>query len=343
MVGFELAALHGSNRNLIRLSLAIMTALLGLSLPAGAVSCTPQAEMAPPDRDAMLAAATPLAGAVASQHLDVLQASLLPAVIPDWDSIRAGAQAAAPTLKGGELRWRNVYLLTASDLKGPADTQFFCTTPDSSMTVTVNLRSLPPGQYGLVLGEYAGSPANAQIALILGLDGTWKLGGLYVREGAFSGHDGVWYWTQARQFAKTNQPWTAWYTYETARLLLLPVDFMSSPNLEKLNREQSQLKANPNETLPVTVAGATGDFAGKSWKVTAVRVDTTLHFPDLGLTYQTTSQGDPRAQRAEAVAVMSAFLKVHPELRGSFHGLWAYSETDGRQTYAIEQAMHDIP
>ena len=59
-----------------------------------------------------------------------------------------------------------------------------------------------------------------------------------MRPGALDGHDGLWWWTHARELAKDGQPqidsWPAWYSYETARRLLLPVDFLSSPNLEKL-------------------------------------------------------------------------------------------------------------
>lgn len=322
---------------------ALLFSALVSAAPAWAVSCTAQAEMPPADREALLAAASPLANAVATQNFDLLQSSLLPAVVADWDSIRAGAQASAPMLKGGQLHWRNAYFLVATDLKAPADTQFFCTTPDSSITVTINLRSLPPGQYALLLGDFPGSPQAAQIALILGFDSRWKLGGLFVREGDLSGHDGVWYWTQAREEAKASQPWAAWFAYDTARMLLVPVDFLSSPNLEKLNREQSQLKTNPIDSLPLTVPGTDSEGAAKKWKVTALRVDLTLHEADLGLSYEGTGQSDPRAQRAEAIAVMSGLLKLHPELRNSFHGLWAYSETSGKQTYAIEQAMHDIP
>ena len=337
-------AQHGRSSRPLRWFQALLL-LIGfvVAAPAGAVSCTPQAEMPAADRDALIAAASPLADAVAKQNLDLLQASLLPAVVADWDSIRAGAQASAPLLKGGQLHWRNAYFLVATDLKAPADTQFFCTTPDSSITVTINLRSLPPGQYALILGDFPGSPQAGQIALILGFDSKWKLGGLFVREGDLNGHDGVWYWAQAREQARNNQPWGAWFAYDTARMLLVPVDFLSSPNLEKLNREQSQLKANPIDSLPLNVPGTGTDAAGKKWKVTALRVDLTLHAADLGLSYEGTGQSDARAQRAEAIAVMSGFLKLHPELRESFHGLWAYSETGGKQTYAIEQAMHDIP
>ena len=321
------------------------------AIPAWGTTCTTQAEMQPQDRDALIAAATPLAQGIAAQNFDLLHAQLLPAVAGDWESIRSGAQAASSILKGGELHWRNAYLLDATDLKAPTDAQFFCTNAENSLTVTINLRSLPIGRYALMLGDFAGSPLAGQIALILGVDttsgGAWKLGGLFAREGAFDGHDGVWYWTQAREQATNNQSWSAWFSYDAARLLLLPVDFLSSPNLEKLVREQAHLKASPLDVLPLTVTapsqttGPTG--AGKSWRITAVRVDATLHTPDLGLTYEGTGLTEPQAARAEAVAVMSALLKLHPELRNSFHGLWAYAEKDGKQSYAIEQAMHDIP
>ena len=347
---------HSAGGNLPRHSqsvgqsaLLLAFALLGLlATPAWAVNCTSQGEMQPADRDALIAAGNPIAGAVAAQNFDLLQASLLSSITGDWDSIRGVAQGAAPVLKGGQLQWRNLYLLDASDLKGPADTQFFCTNADSSMTVTVDLHALPQGKYALLIGDYPGSPLAGQLALILAADsaagGKWKLGGLFVREGSLEGHDGVWYWTQARALGQKNADqkaagWSAWFSYDTARWLLLPVDFMSTPNLEKLNREQMQLKASPLDSLPITVSGD----GGKSWRVTALHLDTTLHTADLALTYEGTGLTEPAAARAEAILVMSALLKLHPELRESFHGLWAYAETDGKRSYAIELAMHDIP
>jgi hypothetical protein len=244
------------------------------------------------------------------------------------------------------LAWGDAYLLDATDLKAPADTQFFCTNADSAATITINLRNLPPGRYALLIGDYLGASLAGQLALIVGADagGKWKLGGLFAREGALEGHDGVWFWSRARQLAaKKAAPaissWSAWFSYDAARWLLLPVDFLSSPHLEKLNREQTQVGSNPADALPLTVTGS----AGKSWKITAVRLDTTLHTDDLGFAYESSGVSDPLAARAEAIAVMSAFLKQHGELRENFHGLWAYAEKDGKQSYAIEQAMSQIP
>ncbi len=336
----------------ISFALAILTALILAfnSTSAFAVSCTTQAQMLPADREALLAAANPLAAAIAAQNFDLLQASLLPAVVADWESLRGAAQNAAPLSKGGEFHLRNGYILDATDLQATADAQFFCTNADNSMTVTVNLRSLPPGRYAVLIGDFTGSPLAGQLALILGTDktptgSTWKLGGIFAREGILEGHDGVWYWSHARELAPkaagSTPGWSAWFTYDAARWLLLPVDFLSSPNLEKLNAEQMQLKSSPLDTLPITVVSPSDST--RTWRITALRFDATLHFADLALTYEGTGLTDPIAARAEAVSVMSGLLKLHPELRDSFHGLWAYAEKDGKRSYAIEQAMHDIP
>ena len=330
--------------------LLLLPALLILAVtPLRAVNCTTQASLQQADRDALLAAANPIANAIAEQEPAYLQANLLPSVSGDWESIRGVAQAAIPLFKGGRVYWGDGYLLDATDLKAPTDTEFFCTNTDSNVTMTITLRGLPAGRYALLIGDYEGAPLAGQVALILGVDTTngnkWKLGGLFVREGALEGHDGVWYWRHARELSKqktAGAEWSAWFSYDLARWLLLPVDFLSSPNLEKLNKEQSLLGPNPSESLPLTVTGAGAD-AGKSWRITALHIDTSLHGSDIGLEYEGTGITDPTPARAEAIAVMSALLKLHPELRENFHGLWAYAEKDGRRNYAIELAMHDIP
>ena len=329
----------------------VITLLALSSTPMRAISCTTQASLQPADREVLLAAGNAIATEVASQNFDQLQASLLPAEIGDWENIRGVAQSAAPVLKGGKVYWGDGYLLDASDLKGPADTEFFCTHADSAATITITLRSLPAGRYALLIGDFEGAPLAGQMALILGTDATaagkWKLGGLFVREGAFDGpggvHDGIWYWRHARELAGKKAVWSAWFSYDAARWLLTPVDFLSSPHLEKLNKEQSQLPANPVDSLPLTLTGDAGANAGKSWRITALHLDATLHTPDLGVVYESTGLTEPVAARAEAIAVMSALLKLHPELRDNFHGLWAYAEKDGKRSYAIELAMHDIP
>jgi hypothetical protein len=326
----------------------VLTALLALLvIPSEALNCTTQAALQPADREALLTSGTALAGAVAAQNFDLLQSSLLPAVTGDWEGIRAIAQGAKPVLQSGKLQWGAAYLLDATELKAPSDAQFFCANTDSQATITISLHSLPPGRYALMIGDFQGAPLAGQLALILGFDQNdkkWKLGGLFAREGALDGHDGVWYWTHARELAGKKAAWSAWFSYDAARWLLLPVDFLSSPHLEKLNREQLQTGSNPADSLPLTVTSpGVGENGSKTWKITSLHFDTTLHTADLALTYESTGLTDPLAARAEAIAVMSGLVKLHPELRENFHGLWAYAEKDGRRSYAIEQAMPQIP
>jgi hypothetical protein len=323
---------------------------------ASSVSCTTQAELSAQDRGALTAAGGRLAEAVAQQDYSALQAALLPAEAAQWDGIRGAVEQAAPLVKGGQMQLRNVYLLdtgnsTASSLAAPADTQFFCSNASGSLTVSISMRALPPGRYAVVLADAAGAALGGQLGLVLAWDGTgasagWKLAGLSVRQGIFNGHDGVWYWTHARELAKGDEarpdgrpdPWSAWFSYETARSLLVPVDFISSPNLEKLGQEEAQIKDSPQSSFPYVIPDGP-----RTWKIDAVRLDASLHEPDLAVVYESTGVTDPAAERTEAVAVLSAFLKAQPGLRQNFHGLWAYAAKDGKRTPVMELPMGQIP
>lgn len=300
-----------------------------------------QAEMPATDRDQIAAAGMQLAVQIEGQDFTALQAALLPSVAGDWDGIRAAAERAGTLVKGGQIQIRNVYLLDGTSITAPADTQFFCSDKTGELTVTLNMRSLPSGRYAVVLADSIGAPLAGQLGFILAWDkasSAWKLGGLNARPGAFDGHDGVWYWTRAREVSKADLPWSAWYCYEAARYLLVPVDFLSSPNLEKLNREQDQLKNSPREAFPFTLTDGP-----RTWKIDNIRLDTTLNEPDLGVTYETMGVTDPAAARTEAVAVLGALIKVHPGIKENFHGLWAYAMKDGQRTFAIELPMAQIP
>ena len=226
--------------------------LLALPIAGYGASCTTQAALLSQDRDALVAAGGRLSVAILQQDDATLKAALLPAEAGEWDGIHDAVEQAAPLVKGGRVQLQNVYLLDATTLTAPADTQFFCSNASGSLTVTINMRALPPGRYAVVLADAAGAPLGGELGLVLAWSGTgadagWKLAGLNVRQGVLDGHDGVWYWTRARELARSDQPrsdsWSAFYSYEAARYLLLPVDFISSPNLEKLVQEQAQVKS----------------------------------------------------------------------------------------------------
>ena len=308
-----------------------------------AASCTTQAELTPEDRGTLASIGEQLSDAVLRQDTSALQTVLLPALSGQWDGIRGAVEQAAPLMKGGKVQLRSLYLLDASTLSSPSDTQFFCSNSNGSLTVTINMHALPPGKYALVLSDAAGAAMAGQMGFVLVWDhdrrAGMEAGRFFGAAGQFNGHDAVWYWTRARELAQSTLPWAAWYCYDTARYLELPVDFISSPNMDKLVQEQSQIKGGPTEdAFPYSVKS--GD---RTWKIDAVRLDASLHEPDLGVTYESTGSGDPAVARTEAIAVLGALLKVHPGLRENFHGMWAYASINGKVTPVMELPMAQIP
>jgi hypothetical protein len=316
--------------------------VLAAPMASFAVTCTTQAALQPQDRNALAAVGQRLTNAIVQQDVGTLQGQLLPAISSQWEGIRGEVELGAPLVKGGQAQLQSIYLLDASTQTETTDDQFFCSNSSGSMTVTISMHALPPGKYAVILAQAAGAPLGGQIGLIVVWDPTsaqpaWKLGGVSVRQGIVDGHDGVWYWTRARAEAATGQPWSAWYSYDLARYLLLPVDFISSPNMEKLGHEQSDIKDGPGG-FPISLSDGP-----RTWKIDGMRIDTTLRQADLSVTYESLGISDPAAARTEATAVLSAMLKAHPELKGNFHGMWAVASKDGKLTPVMELPMAQIP
>jgi hypothetical protein len=144
-----------------------------LALPAAGVaaSCTTQAELVAQDRDSLVAVGGRLATAVVQQDYSTLQAALLPSEAGEWDGIRGVVEQAAPLVKGGQIQIRNLYLLDAKSLSAAADTQFFCSNASGSLTVTITMRSLPPGRYAVVLADGADSGLGCRFGS--GLETRW--------------------------------------------------------------------------------------------------------------------------------------------------------------------------
>jgi len=316
--------------------------LIAAPVAAAAASCTPQAELQPQDRNTLAGAGERLTTAILQQDFTTLQAALLPAIAGQWDGIHSEVELGAPLVKGGKVELQEIYLLDASSQTATTDTQFFCSNPNGSLTVTINMHALPPGKYALLLADAAGAPLGGQIGIVMMWDPTgatpgWKIGGVSVRQGSIDGHDGVWYWARARALSTSGGPWSAWFSYDFARYLSVPVDFLSSPNMEKLDREQSELKPEPGP-FPILLADG-----ARTWKIEGIRIDASLRQADLGVTYDSLGLADPAAARTEAIAVMSAVLKAHPELKANFHGMWAYASKDGKVSPVLELPMEQIP
>lgn len=310
-------------------------------LRAATATCTAQAELSPADRTALGDISARILTAIQAQDSTTLQSLLLSTESAEWPAIHTEADHAATLVEGGVLKIRNLYLVDASTQKSPADTQVFCSNSKGNLTVTITLRALPPGKYAVVLADAMGGKLAGQIGLIIAFEaGAWKLGGISAHEGILDSHDGVWYWSRARELAKNDFPAAALFTYDLANYLLVPVNYLSSPNLDKLAQEQTQVISTLKSPLAFPLTLTDGP---RSWKVSAIKIDPSLHHADLAIVYETMGSTDPASSRTEAVAIMTALLKSQPGLRENFHGIWAYATKDGKPGFAIELPMNQIP
>ncbi len=317
--------------------------LLAFALPAMGVSCKTQGAMTEAERAALVQAARQIAVDVQGGRSADLKAATVPEVAANFTSIEQSAAALAPLMTGATITVDAIYGLDASDAKpGDEQQQFFCDAGDNSSHVTFGIQHLPPGQFAFALVHATGVAKPQQIALLLQSQkagGPWLLAGFFPKPLSVAGHDGLWYWRQARIYAAKKQMWNAWLYYSTAISLLQPAGFFSSTNLEKLVEEQQAVRpADLPGTTPLTV-----NADGTAYKITSLRTDDALGGLDLVAHYNSTSS-DPVAGRAHTIAVMRGLLALHPELREGFHGLWVFADAGpGGQAFALEQPMSELP
>jgi hypothetical protein len=137
--------------------------------------------------------------------------------------------------------------------------------------------------------------------------------------------------------------WNAWFYYRTAAYVLDPVEFLSSPNLEKLQREEEQV--HPGDlpgTKPLVLTANVSVFQ-------ITKIDTTTIFGALDLdvhytpdTSQTAQLRDPPSARRQVTEVMTALLALHPELRDAFHGIWVQADNGTASVFSLELPMDQI-
>jgi hypothetical protein len=317
--------------------------LLIFALPAFGVTCKTQGAMTETERAPIVQAARQIALDVQGGRSAELKAATVPAVAANFNNIAQAATALAPLISSATITVDAVYRLDASDAKpGDDQEQFFCDAGDNSSHVTFSIQHLPPGLFAFASVHATGVAKPQQIALLLQslqAGGPWQLAGFFPKPLSVAGHDGLWYWKQARVYAEKKQMWNAWFYYSTAVSLLQPAGFFSSTNFEKLVDEQQAAR-------PTDLPGATPltvHAGGTAYQITNLRTNDELGGLDLVAHYTSTSS-DPVAGRAHTITVMQGLLALHPELREAFHGLWIFADAgSGGQAFSLEQPMTELP
>jgi hypothetical protein len=357
------------------MALVALGLLMAASGVARAETCTTQSGLSDAERDGLADAARGLAAKVQANDVTGLRGSVVEEVAKDFGGFQYLVGNTAPKLAGATATVDQVYLLDATGLKrnpdGSApDAQFFCSLNRSTMEADFTISALPPGKYGFAIVNMepaqttvaaggTATPALWRLSFLMREEppnqpgGRWLLAGFYPRPLTAAGHDGLWYWTEARQMVKDKQPWSAWLYYQAAQKLLQPADFVVSTHLDKLRTEAAAaappaLSEGVSIDAPLVVKGADGT----EYHFTALGVDDSLGQQSLDVAAHLHIEApadpaaavklDPAAARKRNSDAMSALLAAYPELRKPFHGVWMYAETTGQPPFATEQAMADI-
>ncbi|WP_263366133.1 hypothetical protein [Edaphobacter bradus] len=340
---------HSMGRGATAAAMALML-LVGGGAALGE-SCTTQSAMTATVRDALAAAGRGLAEKVQAGDASAVRAMTVPEYAKDFRAIENAVAATSAKVKDARLVVEQVYLLEASDLKLGADgsapeAQFLCSLNQTIAEAEFTIPTLPPGRYGFAIVEAHGATPWRLSFLMRQEEGPWLMTGFYPKPMTAAGHDGLWYWTQARVMAKDKERWNAWLYYLQAESLLNPANFIQSSHLEKLKLEESA--ATPpaasegvSATAPLVVRGTDG----AEYHFTGIGTDDSLAKDklDVAARLKVDAIGDPAAARKRNESAMAALLAAYPEMRKGFHGVWIFAEAPGQNPLATEHAMNEIP
>jgi hypothetical protein len=326
-------------------------ALVVACCAAHAQKCTTQSAMTNTDRTALASAARAMAEKVQANDAAGLQSMTIAEFAKNFAGIQNAVSDASTKVKGATLVVEQIYLLDASDAKPGPDgkyptAQFLCTLNRSIAEADFSIPDLPTGKYAFAIVEARGISAPWRVSFLMQqVQGQWQMAGFYPSPMTAAGHDGLWYWTEARTLVKDKEQWNAWLYYTQAAALLNPTGMIQSTHLEKLHSEQTAaappaLSEGISVNAPLVVKGTDGveyhfigmgvnDSLGKD------KIDVTAHL-------KVDQLGDAAVARKRSSDAMSALVGAYPELRKRFHGVWIVTEVPGQNPYATELAMNDI-
>ena len=355
-----------------RISLLLVSAILTTSAWA-AETCTTQSAMAPADRSSLADAARTIAGAVQSNDATMLRASSTPEIQQNFGALQYMVAMTSPKLGGATPQVEQVYLLDASTMKAATDSnseaQFFCSLNKTTQEVDFTIPGLPPGRYGFAMVNIQSRPTPWRISMLLRQEagGKWLIAGFYPKALTTAGHDGLWYWTQARTYAQNKQPWDAWLFYQAAQTLLRPTDFILSSHLEKLRNEASSAAPpalsegiSPDTPLVVkAVSAARPAVSPEKPNGTAAPQEATSDFrftalsvadpsnpgsasPTLSAHLRADALPDPTAARARNLEAAKSLLGAYPELRKPFESISIMTESANQPPLITTVPISDV-
>ena len=346
---------------------------------AQAETCVTQSQMKAADRDSIAATARSLAAIVQSGDAAALRQQTLPEYAKDFSGMSSLVANTAPKVKGATLQADQVYLLDASNLKTLGDgtnqdAQFFCSLNNSPAEANFLIPALPPGRYAFAMVTASNGKTPFRLSFLLkqnaaqnaAQQSSWSMAGFYPRPLSAAGHDGLWYWTNAREMVKAKQLWTAYLYYQQAQTLLQPAGFVTSSHFDKLHKEAAAaappaLSEGISADTPLVVKNPGGKSAGApDFRFTDLTTDDSFGAAQTDIVAHLApdppQDAPPNASKADAktpaaamlsprdrnLSAMAALLAAYPELRNSFHGVWIFADSPGKNPFVTEEPMANI-
>ncbi len=270
-----------------------------------------------------------------------LRANAVPEVAASFGGIEQAVVSHEAYFAQGQPSETRIFLLDASNSKTTWQrADFYCGIYNSPDRTGISIPSLPPGRYALTIVSVAGkTPATLTLVLAEAGRNSWKLAGYYARANSLGEHDGQWYVSKAREYKQKGQTHNAWLYYLTAWDLMAPVDFISTPALDKLSDElQSARPADlPSAEAPLQLAAG-----GKTFKVVELSAVPTATELFVRAQYSSPDTATPAIASQDNASVMKALLAKYPELREAFAGVIARAGDNSGHEHVTLTPMKDV-
>jgi len=333
---------------LARASVRFVPGCLAVLLCFGAIAhaqtCFTSGDMDQPTRAALQNAGKRYFDMVVRGDVASLKQNAIPSLAGDFGGVEAAIKDNQADLAGSQGNPRPPFLLKAEGSASLQRAEFLCGVfgPNGQTTNSAEfvIPNLAPGNYGIVVLDTTGAKTPRTVSFVLQQQGTdWKIGGFYLKEPQIKGHDGNWFADQARAYKSKGQNHNAWFYFQEARELLVPVPFMYTQTTDKLYDETQTVK--PTD-LPIE--GKTTDLTegGKTFRLTTIFPLPVGQDLDLVIKYHSADISDTGKTFQENTAAMKALLAKFPEFRDAFDGIVARAVEPSGRDYGTMLAMKDI-
>jgi len=316
--------------------------LLCLALPRlAAQTCSSSSEMDEATRSAMERAARQFFDYASKGDVFDLKQSAIASLSSNFGNIEGVVIDQKAIYAEGQSMVRASYLLEASGAAPIARAEFLCGVWGTPSWAVFVINNLPPGRYGLVIQDVSTSKGKYALTMVLKQEsGAWKLAGYYSKPEEIGGHDGPWFLNKAREYKAKGANRNAWFYYLTAWDLMAPVDFISTPRLDKLSDEMQSVRPSdlPTSDHPLALA-ASGGRTYQLIHMSALPVGNDL---DLLVKYRMPDVSDTRKMFDDNTAVIRAIVGRYPEFREAFAGVVARATEPSGRDYGTLLAMKDV-